>query len=516
MIVRRFRVLALGVSFALLLPACAPTLATPAVAPAPVGVETITATDIHARIAFLASDALRGRDTPSPGLEAAAAYVISEHLRLGLEPAGTDGFYQRWPFPLRRIALDGTRLVLHAGGVEQAFLPGRDYFVAGGTTEDLAAALVWVGRDVEAPGVADVLRDGIAVTALPGGFTQEFRMQRARQVERARAAGARAVIHVLDPGWTADSIAEFGRRSALPGRTLGEAVAFPQVHLSYEAAGRLFRAGGTSLDEAWRQVASGAVRPLTLAGVTATAGLPVEFLERAYPPNVVAVVRGSDPVLRDEYVVLSAHLDHVGVGRPVDGDSIYNGADDNASGSAALLEIAQALSSDPARPRRSVIILHVSGEEKGLLGSRWFAENPTVPIESIVANVNIDMIGRNAPDSVVVIGKDYSSLGPLVEAIAARHPELGMTVADDLWPEQRFFFRSDHFNFARREIPALFFFTGVHEDYHRPGDTVDRIDAEKTARITRLIYHLVREIADDPRRPEWVPEGLEEVRRLTR
>jgi Zn-dependent M28 family amino/carboxypeptidase len=242
----------------------------------------------------------------------------------------------------------------------------------------------------------------------------------------------------------------------------------------------------------------------------------VEALDRATAPNVVALLRGSDPVLRDEYVILSAHLDHVGVGTPVGGDSIYNGADDNASGTAALLAVAEAMAASGVRPRRSVVFLHVSGEEKGLLGSRWYSENPTLPLASTVANVNVDMIGANSPDSVVVIGKTYSTLGPLADRLQVRHPELGLTLSDDLWPEQRFFYRSDHFNFARKEVPAIFFFTGVHACYHRPCDEVARLDTDKAARITRMILYLVHEIADDPERPRWDPAGLEEVRRLTR
>lgn len=235
-----------------------------------------------------------------------------------------------------------------------------------------------------------------------------------------------------------------------------------------------------------------------------------------FAPNVIAVLPGSDPELRDEYVVLSAHFDHVGVGRPINGDSIYNGADDNGSGTAALLEVAQALSGLPTAPRRSILFLHISGEEHGLLGSRAFSDNPTVPAESIVANINVDMIGRNSPDSVVVIGKDYSSLGVLVESVGERYPEIGLAVSDDLWPEERFFFRSDHFNFARLEIPSLFFFAGVHEDYHRPSDEVDRIDPDKAARVARLIFYSVQEIANAPGRPSWDPAGLAEVRSLTR
>jgi Zn-dependent M28 family amino/carboxypeptidase len=235
-------------------------------------------------------------------------------------------------------------------------------------------------------------------------------------------------------------------------------------------------------------------------------------------PNVVAIFPGTDPVLRNEYVVLSAHMDHVGVGRAVRGDSIYNGADDDASGTSALLEVAEALASmDPAaRPRRSILFLAVSGEEKGLLGSEYYSDHPTVPLQSIVANVNMDMIGRNARDTIVVIGKNYSSLGPLVERIAAENRQLvGLSAADDRWPRERFFFRSDHFNFARKEIPAIFFFAGVHEDYHEPSDEVERLDVDKAARVARIIFLTTYSIAMDPERPQWTTAGLAEVRRMT-
>jgi Zn-dependent M28 family amino/carboxypeptidase len=163
-----------------------------------------------------------------------------------------------------------------------------------------------------------------------------------------------------------------------------------------------------------------------------------------------------------------------------------------------------------------VIFLHVSGEEKGLLGSKWYSDHPTVPLRSIVANINVDMIGRNSPDTVVVIGKNYSSLGRTAQTVTSRHPELGLTLSDDKWPEERFFFRSDHYNFARKEIPAIFFFSGVHADYHQPSDQVEKLDVDKAARIARVVYYTAEAIANDPARPTWEPRGLAEVRALTR
>jgi Zn-dependent M28 family amino/carboxypeptidase len=260
------------------------------------------------------------------------------------------------------------------------------------------------------------------------------------------------------------------------------------------------------------------VRPQALRTTTGPVSLTVPTnVVDGRPPNVAGILRGSDPTLRDTYVVLSAHMDHVGVGRPdATGDSIYNGADDDASGTSAVIEIAEAMAAMPQKPARSVMFLLVSGEEKGLLGSRYFSDHPTVPLKNIVANVNIDMIARNAPDTVVAIGQEYSSLGPLMHEVVRAHPELGLTASRDLWPNERFFFRSDHFNFARKEVPAIFFFSGVHEDYHRPSDEVEKIDADKAARIARLAYYLTREIAVRRDAPQWTAEGLREVRALTR
>ena len=203
-------------------------------------------------------------------------------------------------------------------------------------------------------------------------------------------------------------------------------------------------------------------------------------------------------------------MDHIGVtaGLP---DSINNGADDDASGTTGVIELAEAFSRPGARPRRSIIFLTVSGEEKGLWGSRYFSEHPVVPVDRIVADFNIDMIGRNWPDTIVAIGKEHSDLGATLERVNRAHPELGMTAIDDRWPDERFYFRSDHYNFARKGVPILFFFNGVHPDYHRPSDSPDKIDAEKESRILRLLYFLGREVGDADARPKWNPESYQSI-----
>jgi len=228
-------------------------------------------------------------------------------------------------------------------------------------------------------------------------------------------------------------------------------------------------------------------------------------------PNVVGMLEGSDPALKDEYIVLSAHMDHVGIGAPVNGDSIYNGADDDASGTAAVLELAEALSQPGARPKRSVLFLTVSGEEHGLWGSAWFSEHPATPMSQIVADLNIDMIGRNWKDTIVVIGKEHSDLGTTLNRVNRAHPELGMRAIDDIWPEENFYFRSDHYNFARKGVPVLFFFNGTHPDYHGPDDEPNRIDAEKESRIIRLVYLITQEVGNTAQRPAWNPASYKKI-----
>lgn len=226
-------------------------------------------------------------------------------------------------------------------------------------------------------------------------------------------------------------------------------------------------------------------------------------------PNSVGILPGTDPILRDEYIVISAHMDHVGTNGASAKDSIWNGADDDASGTAGVLALAEALSQAPTK--RSIIFLTVSGEEHGLWGSAWFASNPPVPIKQIVANFNLDMIGRNWKDSIVVVGMEHSDLGGTLMKVSGMHPELGITPMRDPWPQENFFGRSDHYNFARRGVPALFFFNGVHEDYHQPSDSPDKIDAEKESRVVRLIFHVLTAVANATQRPQWNAESYKKI-----
>lgn len=514
---------ALGLSAVVLLAACGEAEPEPAVDAEPAtalrsadetagAVATITPEDILEHVTFLASDDLRGRDTPSPGLDTAAVYIAKEFARLGLEAGGENGgFEQRYAYPL--VGREGAARLVSARG--EALVPGRDFAAVPGAPGD--------GADVEAalidldgsPAAFAEAEDRVAVLPLPGDPSERaWRIARSSAIRQATGAGARALIVVLGSEVGPAGIARLDEAAATPTRVLGGADGrIPLFYVAADAASRLLPDADVAgfVDEARRGDAAPRV-----AG-TISYSVRSRTVEDATAPNVVGILRGADPELAETYVVFSAHMDHVGVGSPDEsGDSIYNGADDDASGTSVLLEVAEAFAALDRRPARSVLFLAVSGEEKGLLGSQWFSDHPTVPVESIVANLNIDMVARNSPDSIVVIGQEYSSLGPLVRGVASGYEELGLTVSEDLWPEQRFFFRSDHFNFARHEIPALFFFAGVHEDYHRPSDEVELIDTDKVARVGRLVFLTGLAVADDAEPPRWEPEGLEEVRALTR
>ncbi len=521
---RRLPVISLLVLCACAQPALRPA---PVPAPAPAAPEAlaaaasaITARDFFARVSYLASDALKGRDTPSQGLEAAAAYIASEMYRFELEPAGDDGsYFQRWAFPISRLsqAADAVQMTFQTARRTITLRHGIDFVVDRGAPAEVTSGMVFIGSaaliDTVVPGE---VRDRVAVVIVPGRYDRQWRMLSSRVRRVAQNGGASAIVFVLDPEFSANEMTVLRDRFGAAGGRLGGLREVATYYVTYESARDLFRATELDLDGLSRR-GTDFRSPVPLPGVTAVLAAPVDALQDSEPANVVGILRGSDPELRNSYVIVSAHYDHVGVGTPdATGDSIYNGADDNASGTAALLEIAQAFSMLETAPLRSIVFLAVSGEEKGLLGSRYYSDNPTVPANRILANINIDMISRNAPDSIVVLGQEYSSLGPLVQRVSAGLPDLELTVAEDIWPEEQFFFRSDHFNFVRLEIPALFFFSGVHEDYHRPSDTFDLIDPDKGARVARLVLHTIAVVANDREPPRWTDEGLAEVRRLTR
>jgi Zn-dependent M28 family amino/carboxypeptidase len=227
----------------------------------------------------------------------------------------------------------------------------------------------------------------------------------------------------------------------------------------------------------------------------------VQAGDGAAAPNVVGILPGADPSLRGEFVLLVAHMDHLGVGAPVGGDSIMNGADDNASGTAGVLELARAFGGLGERPRRSLVFLLVSGEEEGLWGSIYYVTHPAVPLDRTVAAINLDMIGRNAPDWVYVLGAELSSLGTTIQRVADLHPELDLRPVAVAQPLRG----SDHVPFAYGGVPVAFFHSGLHPEYHTPLDEDSLVDGDKAARIARLAFYVALDVAGQSSRPAWNP-----------
>jgi hypothetical protein len=488
-------------------------------------VGTITEADYRRRINALADDSMGGRGTPSPGLEVAASYIASEFRRLGLRPGGDSGtFIQR--YRIERAALDSASYGMVTGaGVHSHWTAGVDMVQASGPAAGRpiggpVVLVVGMPTDSVRPFGDVSLNGAVVLHVVP--WIPFIRSNLDRLLGQARAAGAKGWIVVSD--LSPQAITQFFRSRMRPqlqvvsGQDQEE---LPAILVRDSAAVEVLQAAGAPLASLRAPGAPFSVRPLS--GFTATLELRRRVVEATSAPNVIGILEGSDPPLRGEYVFLTAHMDHVGVAGAGNGcqargaDSICNGADDDASGTTGILELAEAYAMLTPRPRRSLVFMTVSGEERGLWGSNYYAEHPTLPLAGTVADINLDMIGRyynNQPgwrDTIVVIGKEHSTLGAVANGVVQRHPELRMQLIDDLWPQERFYFRSDHYNFARKGVPILFFFNGVHPDYHQVSDSPDKIDAEKAARIVQMIFYIGLDVANTTERPQWNPESRRQI-----
>jgi hypothetical protein len=481
---------------------------------------TITEQDVRRRITLIAHDSMGGRDTPSPGLEKTAAYIASEFQRFGLKPGGDNGtFIQRYGV-LRRV-LDSAVTTLDVSGSRQGTMRfGVDFsaapFAALPERGAPGPVVVLAGPpDSLSPFGGESIVGAWVVVAAPGGTGGRGRLGVDIAAVRAAAMGGAAGVLMVSQRTDADWHAGV-TRALRPAVSLeGESEPFqigPLLEVRAAAAQRLL-----GIDSTMFRSPSRVAR--RLPGVTLSFKGGYRVLSRVSAPNVVGILEGSDPELKNEYLVYSAHMDHVGTAGVGGGggcqargaDSICNGADDDASGTVAVIEAAEAFAQLQPRPRRSMIFLTVSGEEHGLWGSAFFADHPPVPASQLIANLNADMVGRNWRDTIVAIGKEHSDLGATLERVTAAHPELNMKAIDDLWPTERFYFRSDHYNFARKGVPILFFFNGTHPDYHQVTDHADKIDAEKEARIIKLLFFLGLEVANAPTRPKWNPESYRQI-----
>lgn len=475
---------------------------------------------IEAHMGFLASDALRGRETGTIAGEITAAYVASVLKGLGLEPAGGNGqFIQDYPLQRSQLNLETLALSLDGG---QPWVPLDDYTVRGLGAEprDLEGQVVFVGHGVvdEASGLdqlAGLDIEGCFVAVLDGvpegheGLSERVNSgtKRAAIAER----GALGLIHLsgADDAQAARTRGWLRRGMARPRLVLGGTSPDPgslvRIYPEPPMAEALFAAAGRDFSGELERRAESPLDPgFVLEGVRLKLRAAVEA-EQLSAQNVAGVLPGYDPELGDEVIVVSAHMDHVGVNS--DG-VVNNGADDNASGTATLLAVAEALAGRTMPLRRSVLFLSVSGEEKGLLGSEWWVNNPTLPIGNVIADINIDMVGRNDPDALGITPspehKDYNSL--VVQAVEAGRGvglKVGWSAGEGEYRRRvdSYYSRSDHANFAEKGIPVVFFFAGEHEDYHRPGDTLDKIDFDKIVKVSGLVEALVASVAEADGRP---------------
>jgi hypothetical protein len=517
------------------------------------GVDTISAAQLKNYLSFIASDEMEGRDTPSRGLDTTAKFIAMNLERWGLKPAGDDGtFFQK--ITLRRDFLDGAHSSAEING--QKFNYGED-FLPNAVGATLTGPLVYVGhgwvvkkKDIDAYKGIDV-KDKIVVVfgeGLPQGVSRADLTGKSGEdyispALYAQQHGARGILTIADYGmllrWDQTrqrlggptprpQVEKFMNQAgpALPSIWLSPRMATALLQGEKYSAAALMAYGSGVLPTALSPPNS----PLNAPPITVT--LPFELnakknvtftvtarSEKPVTQNVVAVWDGSDPVLKSEYVAVGAHYDHIGICAPGTADPICNGADDDGSGTTALLGMAEAISHAKQRPKRSVLFVWHCGEEKGLWGSRYFTDYPTVPLDHIVTQLNIDMIGRSkkdgdtnplnaslsGPNQIYVIGSTMMSteLGKLSETVNKSYLNLQYDLRyDDPADPNRFFFRSDHFNYARKGIPIIFFFDGVHEDYHRPGDEWQKIDYEKMEKVTRTIYMTLWEVANLPVRPK--------------
>ena len=511
---------------------CAPAPAVPAGADAEARPAAAEAAAWWSHVSYLASDEMRGRETGSPEHRKAANYVADQLQKAGVQPAGADGYLQPVTFRSRRIDESRSSLALVRRGRVVPLVLGDD--ATFGMRIDPApvvdAPLVFAGYGLRIPEAGhddfaglDVRGKVVVYLAgappgVPGALSAHYQSagERWATLRDLGAVGTIAVANpkAMDVPWERSAPNRLNPAMALADPSLDE-TAGQQLSVTFNPARaeRLFEGSGRTFADVLAAANAGKALPrFPLAG-TVKAAVAVES-QVVESQNVVGLVRGRDAALADEVVVLTAHLDHVGIGAEINGDAIYNGAMDNASGVATLLEAARAVVAD--RPRRTVAFVAVTAEEKGLLGSRYFALHPTVPREGVVANVNMDMFLPLFPmRSVMVLGLDESDLGDDIHAVAE---EMGVAVQPDPEPQRNRFIRSDQYSFIREGVPALAMKVGydegspeaaiaaawTRERYHAPSDDLDQpIDRGAAAAFTDMIGRLCLRVANRDHRPSW-------------
>jgi Zn-dependent M28 family amino/carboxypeptidase len=499
---------------------------------------TPSADAIKAHMTFLADDLLEGREAGTRGYDIAARYVASQYALMHVKPAGDDGSYlQQVPLTAFRPADQGGVSYTGADGKSGALVFGEDYLPSAQARQaetSITAPLVFVGYGMVAPergrddyaGLDVKGKIVVVLSGAPSGLQTEIRAHYSNaNVKRAEAARRGAVGVLTLPTASYEKRRPFAR--GVSGyqewkMTWNDAQGVPYVRgaeapglasLSLKGGAKLFAGAPTSLDEvlAAAETPEGLVKGFALPA-NVTVRLKTE-IEKRQSSNVVGLIEGSDPTLNAQTIVLSAHLDHLGI-HGKDADKINNGALDNASGVATLLEVARGFKEARTKPKRSIVLLVVTAEEKGLIGSEYFAHNPTVPKAGLAADVNLDMpILLYDFQDVVAFGADRSSIGPAVARAAGR---VGIGLSADPLPDEGLFTRSDHYRFVEQGVPSVFLMTGFKNGgekgfkdflathYHKPGDDLNQpIDYKAAARFALVNYEIARELANAPTRPTW-------------
>ena len=487
----------------------------------------------------LANDQMRGRLTGSPEHRKAADYVAQQFQQAGLKPAGEEGFLQPVKFKAWKLVEPESSLELIRNGNPERLTLGEDAFIGRGATPALAveAPLFFAGYGLTVPEMkfddfAGLdLRGKIIVTFgggpsnIPGALKSHYQytLERARFLKQAGVVGVVTIQnpHTADIPWSRSALARFQEAMNLADPALnGVADLKITVTVNPDRAGPWLEGSGHTFAELLALVDAGKPLPHFPLTVSLRAKTKIEQRELE-SQNVVASLPGSDPSLKSEYVALSAHLDHLGVGEPIAGDSIYNGAMDNASGVATLIEVAKSIQERKIRLKRSLLFVVVTGEEKGLLGSRYFAAHPAVPAKSIVADINNDMFLPLYPlHLITVYGLEESDLGDAVRRAAK---SLDVQVQPDPEPSRNVFVRSDQYNFIRAGVPSVMlefgFLPGSKEEalekawlekrYHAPSDDLQQpVDLQAAARYNQLTLALMESVANAPARPQWKKDSF--------
>jgi Zn-dependent M28 family amino/carboxypeptidase len=496
---------------------------------------------LQRHVAWLAHDERAGRMTGEAGYDRAAEYVAAQLAAMGVEPAGADGWYQ--PVPLRTFKAKGeaSRFVIHDAAGDEA-LVYRDAFSVRpdpvSPARQVRAEVVYAGYGIHAPDLGYSDYEGIDVRGkivalyggAPDGFVGATRAFYASSEARRTELVARGAIGTISlrsrkdeeaRSWEASKARIDQRASMTWVSAAGEAAGhFPQIQgaalISPQAAAALFAHAPLTYEASLDAMEAGTVASASLGVEVTIAGESLH--SELTSPNVVGLVRGTDPVLADEYVVYTAHLDHLGTREEAGEQRIFNGVYDNAMGVALMLETARAFAALP--PRRSVLFVAVTAEEKGLLGSDYFVNHPTVPRAAIVANINLDMPLFLYPVAdLVAFGSENSTLQGVAERGAAAE---GFVLSPDPFPEENLFVRSDQFSFVRKGIPAIFLVTGfaslddrvdgeaayrdhVRNHYHAASDDLGRpIDWASAVRFARAHARMGYDIATNTERPTWL------------